>query len=136
METGLMVYSWYQDDLWEPESLSHKMMRRVNAMHRHVAAEVRASASLEAEVARVLREADIDCEAELGHQDRELLADLATPGPALLLLLGERAATPLFSWTEAPRLLPLSSSILATPGAICRLLPGPGPGLSCWCTLA
>lgn len=77
METGLMVYSWYQDDLWEPESLSHKMMRRVNAMHRHVAGEVRASASLEAEVARVLREADIDCEAELGHQDRELLADLA-----------------------------------------------------------
>ena len=45
-----MVYSWYQDDLWEPESLSHKMMRRVNAMHRHVAGEVRASASLEAEV--------------------------------------------------------------------------------------
>ena len=34
LETAALVYSWYQTDVWEKESLSSVMMRRVNAMHR------------------------------------------------------------------------------------------------------
>ena len=72
-----MLYSWYQDDVWEEGSLANRMIRRVNAMHRHVADQVRNIAELEAEVEEVFRDADIDCEAQLTEQDRILLADIA-----------------------------------------------------------
>ena len=41
LETAALVYSWYQDDCWEKESLASVMMRRVNAMHRFIADRVR-----------------------------------------------------------------------------------------------
>ena len=34
LETAALVYSWYLTDVWEKESLSSVMIRRVNAMHR------------------------------------------------------------------------------------------------------
>ena len=73
-----MVYSWYVDDIWEPHSLANKMVRRVNAMHKHVADMVRAIGdNVQTEVEQVFHEADIDCEAELTEQDRILLAEIA-----------------------------------------------------------
>ena len=78
METGVMLYSWYQDDVWLEGSLANRMMQRVNAMHRHVADQVREIDDLDVEVEKVFRDADIDCEAQLSDQDRILLADIAT----------------------------------------------------------
>lgn len=72
-----MLYSWYQDDIWEEDSLANKMIRRVNSMHKHVADQVRNIDEIDVEVEKVFREADIDCEGELCEQDRILLADIA-----------------------------------------------------------
>merc|ERR1711874_172370 len=41
LETGVMLYSWYQDDIWKKDSLANRMINRVNAMHRQVADQVR-----------------------------------------------------------------------------------------------
>ena len=77
METGMMMYSWYRDDLWAKDSLSIRAMRRVNSMHRAVAEKVRPIAdSLEEEVEKVFRDTDIDCESRLTNQDKILLADV------------------------------------------------------------
>ena len=65
-----MLYSWYQDDVWLEGSLANRMMQRVNAMHRHVADQVREIDDLDVEVEKVFRDADIDCEAQLSDQDR------------------------------------------------------------------
>ena len=72
-----MLYSWYQDDVWKQGSLANRMISRVNAMHRHVADQVRNIGHLDVEVEKVFRDADIDCEAQLTEQDRILLADIA-----------------------------------------------------------
>ena len=78
LETGLMVYSWYVDDVWEPGSLANCMVRRVNGMHRNVAEKVRnMEENLQSEVERVFQDSDIDCESQLTAQDRILLADIA-----------------------------------------------------------
>ena len=50
METGVMLYSWYQDDVWLEGSLANRMIQRVNAMHRHVADQVREIDDLDVEV--------------------------------------------------------------------------------------
>ena len=77
LETGLMVYSWYVDDIWDPDSLANRMVIRVNAMHKHVADMVRAvGENVPTEVEKVFHDADIDCEAELTEQDRILLAEI------------------------------------------------------------
>ena len=72
-----MLYSWYQSDVWEEDSLANKTVRRVNVMHRHVADQVRHIDQLDVEVERVFHDVDIDCEAQLTDQDRILLADIA-----------------------------------------------------------
>ena len=72
-----MLYSWYQDDVWKQGSLANRMISRVNAMHRHVADQVRNIGDLDVEVEKVFRDVDIDCEAQLTEQDRILLADIA-----------------------------------------------------------
>ena len=72
-----MLYSWYQDDVWEEDSQANKNIKRVNAMHRHVADQVRNIGELDVEVKRVFHDVDIDCEAQLTDQDRILLADIA-----------------------------------------------------------
>ena len=78
METGMMMYSWYRDDLWTQGSLSIRAMKMVNNMHRRVAERVRPIAeSLEEEVEKILRDNDIDCESRLTDQDRILLSDIA-----------------------------------------------------------
>ena len=77
LETAAIVYSWYQADCWEKESLASVMMRRVNAMHRFVAGRVRPiNDKMDENVGKVFHEADIDCEAELTEQDRILLAEI------------------------------------------------------------
>ena len=77
METGMMMYSWYRDDLWARDSVSIRAMRRVNAMHRHVADKVRPIVdSLEEEVEKIFRENDIDCEERMTDQDKILLSDI------------------------------------------------------------
>ena len=77
METGMMMYSWYRDDLWTRGSLSIRAMMRVNNMHRLVANKVRPIAdSLEEKVEKIFQDNGIDCESMLTNQDRILLADV------------------------------------------------------------
>ena len=77
METGMMMYSWYQDDLWTRGSLSIRAMSRVNTMHRLVAERVRPiTDSLEEEVEKIFQDNGIDCESLLTSQDKILLADV------------------------------------------------------------
>ena len=84
-----MLYSWYQDDVWLEGSLANRMIQRVNAMHRHVADQVREIDDLDVEVEKVFRDADIDCEAQLNDQDRILLADIATIREQINIPLGK-----------------------------------------------
>ena len=92
LETAALVYSWYLDDCWNEESVASKMIKRVNTMHRHsfaqllfisswshyvryIAEKVRpiGSSELSESVAKVFKEANIDCEKEMTEQvmDRE-----------------------------------------------------------------
>ena len=72
------MYSWYESDCWNTESLASKMIRRVNAMHRFVADKVRPiNDSLDQKVEKVFQDANIDCDGALTEQDRILLADIA-----------------------------------------------------------
>jgi len=79
IETGVYVYSWYLDDIWEENSCAGKMMTKVNEMHRHVAKKVRSiNSELPEKVEKVFRDSEIFCDSELTHQDRIMLDDIAT----------------------------------------------------------
>ena len=87
------MYSWYLTDVWERESLSSVMIRRVNAMHRFlfytclhfqknihrfVANKVRPiHKTIGKNVQEVFKDADVDLESELTEQDRILLEEIA-----------------------------------------------------------
>merc|ERR1712013_15349 len=77
LETAALVYSWYLTDVWERESLSSVMIRRVNAMHRFVANKVRPiHKTIGKNVQEVFKDADVDLESELTEQDRILLEEI------------------------------------------------------------